>query len=131
MLPYAPGAKLGKASCHPEQEGGEDSSSPHKKPCNSLLVNAPLETHDRNMIGYAIGPEEAYCADMTVDEFMTVGPSIYVHVNTPRAFHGLKRIWEFMDAEGLRTNEDTDKYIDIQKIIHTKLIAVLLPHFLC
>jgi len=91
-----------------------------------VSVTAPLEIRDRIMIGYAVNSEEAYCADMTMDDFMSISPSLYVHVNTPRAFHGLKRIWEFMDARGLRTDEDTHNHIDIHKIIDTKLMAFLL-----
>jgi hypothetical protein len=33
--------------------------------------------------------------------------SIYFQVNTPRIFHGLKRIWEFLDERGLRTDTET------------------------
>jgi len=91
-----------------------------------VSVTAPLEIHDRIMIGYAASPEESYCADMTVNEFVSTGRSLYVHMNAPRAFHGLKRIWEFMDRKGSRTAEDPDNYIDIHKIIDTKLMAFLL-----
>jgi hypothetical protein len=42
------------------------------------------------------------------------------------AFHGLKRIWEFLDERGLHTDTDRDKYIDIHNITDTKLLAYLL-----
>jgi DNA polymerase I len=91
-----------------------------------VSVTAPLEIHDRIMIGYAVSPEEAYCANLTVNEFVAISQSVYVHFSMPRAFHGLKRIWEFMDSRGLRTGKDRDKHIDIHKIIDTKLVAFLL-----
>lgn len=53
-------------------------------------------------------------------------PSLYFQVNAPRVFHGLKRIWEFLDERGLRTDTDRDNYIDIHNITDTKLLAYLL-----
>ena len=42
------------------------------------------------------------------------------------AFHGLKRIWEFLDEWGLHTDADRDKDININNIHDTKLFAYLL-----
>ena len=52
--------------------------------------------------------------------------SLYSHVNTPRTFHGLKRIWEFLDERGLHTDTERDNYLDIHNITDTKLLAYLL-----
>ncbi len=49
-----------------------------------------------------------------------------MEVNTPRMFHGLKRLWEFLDDRGFRTDTDRDNYIDIHNITDTKLLACLL-----
>jgi len=40
-------------------------------------------------------------------------------------FHGLKRIWEFLDARGLRTDTDSNR-VDIDTVDDTKLMAYLL-----
>jgi hypothetical protein len=75
------------------------------------------------LIGYAVSPEEAYCANLSLNKFSSLSRSLYSQVNTPRIFHGLKRIWEFLDDRGLHTEADRDKYIDIHNIIDTKLLA--------
>ena len=47
-------------------------------------------------------------------------------VNTPRTFHGLKRIWEFLDERGLYTDMEIGKHLNIHNITDTKLLAYLL-----
>jgi hypothetical protein len=68
------------------------------------------------LIGYAIASAEAYCANLPFDEFISLSKSLYEQVNTPRVFHGLKRIWEFLDDRGLQTDTDTHKDLNINKI---------------
>jgi DNA polymerase I-like protein with 3'-5' exonuclease and polymerase domains len=91
-----------------------------------LALTAPLLIDQNVLIGYALSREEDYCAIIPIDEFISIRNSIYFQVNTPRIFHGLKRIWEFLDDRGLHTDTEIDKYIDIHNIIDTKLIAYLL-----
>ena len=52
------------------------------------------------LIGYAVSPEESYCANIPFDEFIAICNSQYFQVNTARIFYGLKRIWEFLDERG-------------------------------
>ena len=91
-----------------------------------LALTAPLLIDQNVLIGYAIAPEEAYCANIPSGEFISICNSIYFQVNTPRVFHGLKRIWEFLDERGLHTDTDRDKNLDIRNITDTKLLAYLL-----
>jgi hypothetical protein len=88
-----------------------------------LVLTAPLVIDQNVLIGYAVAPEEAYCANIAFDKFISIWNSIYFQVNTPRIFHGLKRIWEFLDDRGLHTEADRDKYLDIHNIIDTKLLV--------
>ena len=78
------------------------------------------------LIGYAVSPEEAHCANLSLNKFSSLSRSLYSQVNTPRIFHGLNRIWEFLDDRGLHTEADRDKYIDIHNIIDTKLLTLSL-----
>jgi hypothetical protein len=91
-----------------------------------LDIPAPFIVDKNVLIGYAVSPEEGYCAIIPINEFVSVSPTLYFQVNAPRIFHGLKRIWEFLDDRGLRMDTNRDKYIDIHNIIDTKLIAYLL-----
>jgi DNA polymerase I len=63
---------------------------------------------------------------MPINEFISICNSIYFQVNTPRIFHGLKRIWEFLDDRGLHTDNGIDNHLDIHNITDTKLQAYLL-----
>jgi hypothetical protein len=92
----------------------------------SLALTAPLLIDQNVLIGYAIAPEEGYCVILPFYEFLPLSKSLYFQLNTPRIFHGLKRIWEFLDDRGLHTDTDRDKYIDIHNITDTKLLAYLL-----
>jgi hypothetical protein len=67
---------------------------------NTVAMTAPAVFKDRVLIGFAISPGESYCADLPLNEFVNFRPSLYLRVNAPRIFHGLKRIWEFMDQRG-------------------------------
>ena len=49
------------------------------------------------LIGFALSPEISQCVNLTVNEFIVV--SDYKDTLTT-AFHGLKRIWEFLDNRG-------------------------------
>jgi len=91
-----------------------------------LALTAPLVIDQNVLIGYAVSPEEGYCSSIPINEFISVCTSLYFQVNTPRIFHGLKRIWEFLDERGLHTDTDRDKSIDIHNITDTKLLAYLL-----
>jgi DNA polymerase I len=91
-----------------------------------LALTAPLVIDQNVLLGYAASPEEAYCVDIPLNEFTALCPSLYLQVNAPRIFHGLKRIWEFLDDRDLRTDTDTIKDLDINKIEDTKLLAYLL-----
>jgi len=93
---------------------------------STVALTAPLVIDNEVLIGYALSPEEGYCANITIEKFVSLIPSLYHPVNTPRIFHGLKRIWEFLDERGLWTYRDTDKDIDINKIDDTRLMAYLL-----
>ncbi|MGO9571022.1 MAG: DNA polymerase [Desulfomonilaceae bacterium] len=93
---------------------------------STVALTAPLVMDKEVLIGYALSPEEGYCASLSLDEFTALCPSIYLDVSSPRIFHGLKRIWEFLDDRGLRTDTDIDKHLGINKIEDTKLLAYLL-----
>jgi hypothetical protein len=82
----------------------------HLSSGRSLALTAPLVTDQNVLIGYAAGPVEAYCVNLPLNKFISLSKSFYQEVNTPRIFHGLKRIWEYLDQRGLLTDEDTDKY---------------------
>ena len=71
------------------------------------------------LIGYAISPQGAYGANLSLDEFISIRNSIYFQANTPCIFHGLKRIWEFLDERGLDAGTQTDKDLNINKIGNT------------
>jgi hypothetical protein len=91
-----------------------------------LALTAPLVIDQEVLIGYAESRKEACCANLTLDEFISICNSIYFQVNAPRVFHGLKRIWEFLDGRRLHTETDRDNHIDINKIHDTKLLTYLL-----
>jgi hypothetical protein len=93
---------------------------------NTLALTAPLVTDKNVLIGYAVATDENYCATIPINEFISICNSIYFQVNTPRIFHGLKRIWEFLDDRGLHTDTDRRNYLDINNITDTKLLAYLL-----
>ena len=91
-----------------------------------LALTAPFVIDQNVLIGYAVAPEQGYCANIPLDEFLSLSKSLYFQVNTPRIFHGLKQIWEFLDDRGLYTDTDGDNYIDIHNITDTELLAYLL-----
>ncbi len=91
-----------------------------------IALTAPVATDNNVLIGYAVSPEEGYCATMPINEFVSSCNSLYFQVNTPRVFHGLKRIWEFLDDRGLPTDTDRNNYLDIHNIADTKLLSFLL-----
>jgi DNA polymerase I len=93
---------------------------------NTVALTAPLVIDQNVLIGFAVSPEEAYCAGVPLNEFTALCPSLCLYVNAPRIFHGLKRIWEFLDGRGLHQVTDADKHIDINNIEDTKLLAYLL-----
>ncbi len=66
----------------------------------TIALTAPFLIDQNELIGYAVSPEEGYCANIPIDEFISICDSTYFQVNTPRIFHGLKRIWEFIDDRG-------------------------------
>jgi DNA polymerase I len=92
----------------------------------SVALTAPLVTDTEVLVGYALSSEEGYCAAFPIDKFISLCPSLYLQVNSKRIFHGLKRIWEFLDGRGLRTDTETDRYLNIDKIEDTRLMAYLL-----
>ena len=61
-------------------------------------LTAPFVLDQNVLIGYAVSPEEGYCATIPINEFISICKPLYFQVNTPRTFHGLKRIWEFLDC---------------------------------
>ena len=96
-----------------------------------LALTAPFVTDKNVLIGYAPAPEQGYCTNIPLNEFISMCNSIYFQVNTPRTFHGLKRIWEFLDDRGLHTDTDAHKDININNIHDTKLLAYLLRSRFC
>jgi DNA polymerase I len=95
---------------------------------STVALTAPFVIKERVLIGFAPSSEESHCVNLALNEFITLCPSLYLQVNpnSKRIFHGLKRIWEFLDERGLRTDEHIHKYLDIHNIIDTKLMAYLL-----
>jgi len=91
-----------------------------------VALVAPLVLDAEVLIGYSVSPDESHCAIVPFDEFVALVPSLYVSGDTPRIFHGLKRIWELLDERGLRTDSDRDKHLDINRIEDTLLMAYLL-----
>jgi hypothetical protein len=88
-----------------------------------LALTAPLVIDQDVLIGYAESSEEGYCANLPLNEFISIYNSIYFQVNAARTFHGLKRIWEFLDDRGLHTDKDRHNYIDINKIYEASLMV--------
>jgi hypothetical protein len=86
-----------------------------------LALTAPFVIDQDVLIGYALSPEEASCVNLPLNEFIALCPSLHTKVSAPRVFHGLKRIWEFLDQRGLRT--DTHNHLDIHNITDLKLLA--------
>ena len=68
---------------------------------------------------------EAYCADIPPDLFISACNSICFQINTPRTFHGLKRIWEFLDERGLHMGIERDKDTHVNRIDDASLMAYL------
>jgi DNA polymerase I-like protein with 3'-5' exonuclease and polymerase domains len=93
-----------------------------------LDIPAPFIVDKNVLIGYAVSPEEGYCAIVPINEFISTYNYIYFQVNAPRIFHGLKRIWEFLDDRGLHMDTDAhrNKDININNIDDTRLLAYLL-----
>ncbi len=91
-----------------------------------LALTAPLVIDQNVIVGYAVAPEEAYCVDLPVNEFITLCPSLYRGHMTTVAFHGLKRTWEFLDDRGLYADMEMHNYLDIHNIADIKLLADLL-----
>ncbi len=92
---------------------------------STVAVTAPFVTDGEVLVGYALSPEESYCSAVPLNEFIALCPSLYQRASTPRIFHGLKRIWEYLDQRGLRTDTDPSR-IDIDTTDDTKLLAYLL-----
>lgn len=92
----------------------------------SIALTAPIVLKDRVLIGFALSGEESHCVELALNEFIALCPSLYrVDLNTV-AYHGLKRIWEFLDERGLLPEAKTDNHRDINKIEDTRLMAYLL-----
>lgn len=91
-----------------------------------VALTAPFVRGSEVLVGYALSPEQGYCARLPLNEFMAHCPSLYLPVNSPRIYHGLKRTWEFLDARGLLPAKNRDKDTDINKIEDTKLMTYLL-----
>ena len=68
-----------------------------------LALTAPLVIDQNVLIGYALSSEQACCANLSLNKFSSLSRTLYSQVNTPRIFHGLKRIWEFLDDRGLQS----------------------------
>ena len=90
----------------------------------TVALTAPFILNERVLIGFALSPDEIHSLDLSLNEFTTVCTSLYFDVHTPRIFHGLKRIREFLDVRGLRTDSDLNN-VDIDTVDDTKLMAVL------
>jgi DNA polymerase I len=93
---------------------------------STVALTAPLVLNDRVMLGFARSSEESHSVDLALNDFIALCPSLYGRVNTPRVYHGLKRIWEYLDTRGLRTNTERDNLVDKNKIEDIKLMAYLL-----
>lgn len=93
---------------------------------STIALSAPLIIRDRVLIGFALSPEESHCVELALNEFIPLCPSLYRSHMTPVAFHGLKRIWEFLDQRVLLPEEKTDNQLNITKIEDTRLMAYLL-----
>ncbi|MFC1833869.1 DNA polymerase [Thermodesulfobacteriota bacterium] len=91
-----------------------------------VAVTAPLIMNEHVLIGFAISAEESYCVDLSLTEFTDLCPTLY-HGRMPTvAYHGLKRIWKFLDDRGLRPAGETTNRSNISKIDDTRLMAYLL-----
>ncbi len=76
---------------------------------STVALTAPLVVQDRVLLGFALSPEESHSVPLPLIEFIALCSALYTKVNTPRIFHGIKRIWEFLDERGLRTDTDRDR----------------------
>ena len=98
----------------------------HIKAGLTVSITAPFCRPERALVGYAFGPDEAHCLNVPLEEFTALARSFYVDVHSPRAFHGLKRIWEYLDEFDLRPADDPHNNLNIRMISDTKLMAFLL-----
>ncbi len=92
---------------------------------NTVALTAPFIMNERVLIGFALSPEEFHSLDLALNEFTSVCTSLYYCVNSPRIFHGLKRIWESLDQRGLRRDSNSH-HVDVDIVHDTKLMAYLL-----
>ncbi|MFH0825201.1 MAG: hypothetical protein V2B18_20815 [Pseudomonadota bacterium] len=91
---------------------------------NTVALTAPFIRGSEVLVGYALGPEEGYCACLQLSEFAVLCPSLYLDVNSKRIYHGLKRIWEFLDERGVCS--DIPKHLNVDKVDDVRLMAYLL-----
>jgi DNA polymerase I-like protein with 3'-5' exonuclease and polymerase domains len=92
---------------------------------NTVALTAPFIMNERVLIGFALSPGEFHSVDLALSEFRSVCTSLYSQVNSPRIFHGLKRIWESLDQRGLR-GDSNSHHVDVDIVHDTKLMAYLL-----
>jgi hypothetical protein len=92
-------------------------------PCRGDLValTAPLMLDHTVIIGFYRSPEDQGCIEFPEVEFNPIARLLYQPARTKIAVHGLKRIWEELEATGIGASE-----LDLDSVTDTKLMAYLL-----
>ncbi|WP_041286281.1 DNA polymerase [Desulfomonile tiedjei] len=99
---------------------------------STVALTAPVFMKDRVLIGFALSDTEAHCLELGINEFKSLCTSMYRVDGHSRfdiettAFHGLKRIWEFLDEMGLNSVEEAPNALNLKGIQDTRLMAYLL-----
>jgi len=92
-----------------------------------VSLTAPVESPNGGvLIGYARGPDSLHCAEVSFEEFRSAASDLYARITAPRGFHGLKRIWEYLDERKWWTDQGRANHFNLHNIIDTRLLAYLL-----
>ena len=91
-----------------------------------VALTAPVFMKDRVLISFALSDTEAHCLELGINEFKSLSASMYRFDIDTVAFHGLKRIWEFLDEMDLNSGEEALNALNLKGIQDTRLMAYLL-----
>ena len=86
-----------------------------------VALTAPLILVHTVIVGFYRNSEDQGCIEVTEVEFNPIARLLYQPARTKIAVHGLKRIWEELEAPDIGTSE-----LDLDLVTDTKLMAYLL-----
>jgi DNA polymerase I len=91
-----------------------------------VALTAPVFMKNRVLIGFALSDTEAHFLELGIDEFKVLCPTLYYRPVGTLAFHGLKRIWEFLDERDLCSGAEAHNPMSFKGLRDTRLMAYLL-----